>query len=272
MGLLITCFKTTKSQPKKRLSKCNERRKRMRHSKKGDRSKKGVKGLKNKTIIIKDAMGKERLINRIKDLRLISDQSNRSLCQKLRRMTLVSNRNPNSTMFIKVQEEDVVLNLMCKKKTEWTGEITLSRGEEGMVEVKIIDKREISISQEVGVATIMTDLKLQIVEAKDVVKIDPSTRVIEVMKDHRIKAIEEETRSTLAVVGVTTKLIQMGKEGVKLVTVEATEETEAQIIHLPEVATGKISRGKLSIKTGITQQKILLSKVPTKMAATVMRK
>jgi len=199
----------------------------MRHNKKGGRSKKEVKDLENKIIIIKDATGKERLINRIKDLRLISDQSNRSLCQKLRRMTLVSNRSLNSTMFTKVQEEGVVLNLMCKKKTEWIGEIMLSRGEEGTVEVKIIDKREINISQEEAVGTIMTDLKLQIVEAKDVVKIDHSTRVIKVMKDHRIKAIEEETLSTLAVVGVTTKLIQMAKEGVKLLTVEATEETEA---------------------------------------------
>jgi len=199
----------------------------MRHNKKGGRSKKEVKDLENKIIIIKDATGKERLINRIKDLRLISDQSNRSMCQKLRRMTLVSNRSLNSTMCTKVQEEGVVLNLMCKKKTEWIGEIMLSRGEEGTVEVKIIDKREINISQEEAVGTIMTDLKLQIVEAKDVVKIDHSTRVIKVMKDHRIKAIEEETLSTLAVVGVTTKLIQMAKEGVKLLTVEATEETEA---------------------------------------------
>jgi len=156
---------------------------------------------------MREGTGKERLINRIKDLKLISDQSNRSMSKKVKRMTLVSSRNCNSTMFTKAQEEGVVLNFMCKKKTEWIEEIMLSRGEEVTVEVKIIDKREINISREEAVGTIMTDLKLQIVEAKDVVKIGHSTRVIELIKDHRIKAIEEETLSTLLDMRVTTNLI-----------------------------------------------------------------
>ena len=197
------------------------------------------------------------------------------------------NRKVSLTTFIKVQEEGTVLNLMFKKKTGWIEEIMGNLGEGGMVEVKIIDRRGLIFtrSQEVAAARIMTDLRLEIVEGTDVVKTDHSTREIEGMTDlqmkidhstreieeridHHIKATEEEILSTLAVVGVTTMVIHI----VKLPTVEVTEEAVAQILQRPEVAIGKISSERLSIKIRITQQKIPLSKRLMKMAATVTMK
>ena len=214
------------------------------------------------------------------------------------------NRKVSLTTFIKVQEEGTVLNLMFKKKTGWIEEIMGNLGEEGMVEVKIIDRRGLILtrSQEVAAARIMTDLRLEIVEGTDVVRTDNSTREIEGMTDHKtkidhstreiegmtdlqmkidhstreieeridhhIKATEEEILGTLAVVGVTTMVIHI----VKLPTVEVTEEAVAQILQRPEVAIGKISSERLSIQIRITQQKIPLSKRLMKMAATVTMK
>lgn len=197
------------------------------------------------------------------------------------------NRKVSLITFIKVQEEGTVLNLMFKKKTGWIEEIMGNLGEGGMVEVKIIDRRGLILtrSQEVAAARIMIDLRLEIVEGTDVVRTDHNTREIEGMKDHQmkidhstreieeridhhIKATEEEILSTLGVVGVTTMVIHI----VKLPTVEVTEEAVAQILQRPEVAIGKISSERLSIKIRITQQKIPLSKRLMKMAATVTMK
>lgn len=71
MELRTTCFKTIKSKVKERSSKCSKRRKRMSHSRKGSRNKMGVKDLGIRILTSNDGTGRERLIDRSKDLRLI---------------------------------------------------------------------------------------------------------------------------------------------------------------------------------------------------------
>lgn len=73
MGLRTICFKMIRSKGKGRSSKCSKRRKRiqMSHSRKGGRNKMGVKDSEIRILISNDGTGRERLIDRSKDLRLI---------------------------------------------------------------------------------------------------------------------------------------------------------------------------------------------------------
>jgi hypothetical protein len=163
--------------------------------------------------------------------------------------------------FIKVQGEGMVPSLTFKKKMGWIEETMENQEEEGKAGVKIIDRIEVIfiISQEVGVAMKMTDLKRGIAEAKDAVKIDLNTREIEGMTDHQIKAAAEEILSTQAVVGVmtTVNINHKTRVGVKFTIVEVTEEAVAQTLQVLEVAIEKIFSERVSIRTRITQQQIL---------------
>ena len=70
-GLRTICFKMIKSKGKGRSSKCSKRRKRMSHSRKGGRNKMGAKDSEIRILISNEGTGRERLIDRSKDLRLI---------------------------------------------------------------------------------------------------------------------------------------------------------------------------------------------------------
>lgn len=71
--LRTICFKMIRSKGKGRSSKCSKRRKRiqMSHSRKGGRNKMGVKDLEIRILTSNDGTGREMLIDRSKDLRLI---------------------------------------------------------------------------------------------------------------------------------------------------------------------------------------------------------